>query len=328
MIAAVCWLNPLIGKASADCLIQNDLASFKRPQMICIDHPEFMSKSFPGRDYFYRKVKASRVNIVKAIEFVFYAATDPQINRTIYLVERKPSHFRRHLLLRFVILPKSFLSFRNYVSHHDTEAGPCRSHLIGEDNFFVNAAARTRPKFCADCASTITEQIAYNQFGAHTDAFRRRVTNISIYEVYHCRNVAARNGHTYNFSLNQLNPRSVASNKSVLSDNGLSLSRCGLPMCFSYGVSCSAESLKQDIKAGGGYANRKDGDGDRRNANESLPRPILPLLGAMMMIGGLILCWWSIAQRRVCALLLGWAAGCLGTMLFAIGVGNYVTPLY
>ena len=154
------------------------------------------------------------------------------------------------------------------------------------------------------------------------------MTNISIFEVYHCRDVVASNSQTYGFSLIQLNPGSVASNKSVLSDDGLGLSRFGLPMCFSYGVSCSAESLKQDIKAGGGYANRKDGDGDSRNANESLPRPILPLLGAMMMIGGLTLCWWSIAQRRVCALLLGWAAGCLGTMLFAIGVGNYVTPLY
>jgi hypothetical protein len=153
------------------------------------------------------------------------------------------------------------------------------------------------------------------------------VANISIFEVYHYRDDVAINSQTRGFSLIQLNPGSVASNKSGLSNAGLGFSRFGLPMCFSYGVSCSAESLKQDIKASGSYANRKDGDDHSRNANESLPRPILPLLGAMMMIGGVTLCWWSIAQRRIWTLMFGWVMGCVGTTIIAIGVGNYVTPL-
>jgi hypothetical protein len=98
-------------------------------------------------------------------------------------------------------------------------------------------------------------------------------------------------------------------------------------MCFAYGVSCSFESLKQDPKTSGGYADRKEGDDHSRNTNEGLPRPILPLLGAMMMIGGVTLCWWSIAQRRAWTLMVGWALGCIGATMIAIGVGNYVTPL-
>jgi hypothetical protein len=48
----------------------------------------------------------------------------------------------------------------------------------------------------------------------------------------------------------------------------------------------------------------------------------------MMMIGGMILCWWSIAQRRGWTLIVGWVAGCVGTTILAIGVGNYITPLW
>ena len=101
----------------------------------------------------------------------------------------------------------------------------------------------------------------------------------------------------------------------------------GLPVCFAHVFSCSFESLKQNVEASTGDADREQGDDHIRNTNECLPRPILPLLGAMMMIGGVTLCWWSIAQRRAWTLMVGWALGCVGTTMIAIGVGNYVTPL-
>jgi hypothetical protein len=55
------------------------------------------------------------------------------------------------------------------------------------------------------------------------------VANISIFEVYHYRDGVAINSQTRGFSLIQLNPGSVASNKSVLSNDGLGFSSSGEP---------------------------------------------------------------------------------------------------
>jgi hypothetical protein len=305
-------------------MLQNDLACFKRFPMAWIDQTKFMPSDINGINYLNRKIESGRVDIVGPMVFIFDTPVDPQINRIIWLVECNPARWR--LLLPLVIVSKSFLSIGNYVSHHDAGPNPGQPLFIGADDLF-DPAIRTRPNFCADRTSQSAEPIANDQLWMYRNTLGGRVANISIFEVYDYRDGEAINGQTRGFGFIQLNPGSVASNKSVLSNAGLGFSRFGLPMCFSYGVSCSAESLKQDIKASGGYANREQGDEHSRNANESLPRPILPLLGAMMMIGGLTLCWWSIAQRRAWPLMVGWALGCVGTTMIAIGLGNYVTPL-
>jgi hypothetical protein len=154
------------------------------------------------------------------------------------------------------------------------------------------------------------------------------MANISIFEIYQYIDGVAINSQTHGFSFIQFNPRSVTIYKSVLSNGGLSLCRIRLPVRFIYGFACSFESLKQNVKACGGYADRKERNDNSKNANNGLPGPILPLLGAMMMIVGVTLCWRSIAQRRVCGLIFGWAVESVGTTLLAIGVGNYVTPLW
>jgi hypothetical protein len=325
MVTMTCWLSASIGEASERVLLQKDLSTFERHQMVCIDQLKFMSGGIARIDYFNGKTESGRVDVAEPVEFISYTAAYPQINRTIRLIEWRPA--RRYLLQHLVIISTSFLSICNYISHHDADPDSSRPGFVGENDSF-DPAFWSRSNLFADCASEIAERIAYHHACMHQDTLGRRVANISIFEVYPYKDRISSNSQADGFSFIKLDPRAGASNKSVVSNHGLSFRRFSLPMGFSYGFSCSLESLKQDIEAGGSYANSKQGDDRGGNANEGLPRPILPLLGAVMMFGGVILCWWSIAQRRAWALTFGWVTGCLGTMLLAIGVGNYVTPLW
>jgi hypothetical protein len=167
-----------------------------------------------------RKIAPGRVNIVRPIVFVSYAAANPEINRIIWLVEREPP--RRRLLQPLIIISNSFLLICNYVSHHDPGSNPRRSWLIRKDDLFYPATGGYN--FCADCASDIAEHIAYDHTWVNQDILGGRMANISIFEIYHYRDGVAINSKTHGFSFVQLNPCSL----SGLHLDQLSLNRLGL----------------------------------------------------------------------------------------------------
>jgi len=116
----------------------------------------------------------------------------------------------------------------------------------------------------------MTEQIAYDHTWVHQDVLGGRMANISIFEVYHYRDSVAINSQTHGFSFIQLNPRSVASNKSILSDDGLRLSRFGLPTCFLYGLSRNLELMLHHSKlAGDMFVRAAQGEPLKNGGSES-----------------------------------------------------------